>query len=203
MDWCIVEKIIGETLPECIKLFLSLCGYDTLTSLSYFSRECLTDIETHISKNLDQIQLLDCCHAEIYKAQNHGFSLIPGHRDLVLAVSEQISIHLATQKNQHKTSCNNLNEVIQRHASLSVIMKELVKTSLQNAELSKNNAEYSDNIRFFATYVFILCGRSCYEVLRKNLSLPSVSTVCKYSIKKTIQLNSLNVSNNIRFIYYS
>lgn len=187
MDWCIVEKIIGENLPECIKLFLSLCGYDTLTSLSYFSRESLTDIEAHISKNLDQIQLLDCCHAEIYKTQNNEFSLIPGHRDLILAVSAQISVHLATQKNHHNThdntSCNTLNQAIQRHASLSVIEKELVRTSLKNAKFSKNNAEYSDNIRFFATYIFILCGRSCYEVLRKNISLPSVSTVCEYFIK--------------------
>lgn len=180
MDWCIVEKIIGENLPKCIKLFLSLCGYDTLTSLSYISRESLTLIETHMSKNLIQIQSLDCCCAEFYKKQNHEFNLIPGHRDLILAVSKQISIHLGAQKNYNDT----LNQAIQQHPSLSVIMRELVKTSLQNAKMPKNNAEYSDNIRFFATYIFILCGRTCYEVLRQNLSLPSISTVCKYFIIK-------------------
>lgn len=61
-------------------------------------------------------------------------------------------------------------------------MRELIQTALQKENSGKNITRYSDIIRYFATYIFILCGRSCYEVLNKNLPLPSIPTVCMYEL---------------------
>lgn len=74
----------------------------------------------------------------------------------------------------------NFTQAVENHPSLPVILKEMIKTALRNAEYVKNHAQYSDIIRYFATYIYIIGGRSCYEVLYENLPLPSVSTVCKY-----------------------
>lgn len=59
------------------------------------------------------------------------------------------------------------------------ILNKLIKTAEFNELKDKNHATYSDEIRYFATYIFLLCGRSCYEMLRSNLPIPSVKTICK------------------------
>ena len=69
--------------------------------------------------------------------------------------------------------------MIEKEAGFSVILKELILTAIHNGNLSKNNAEYSDIIRYFSTYIYLIGGRSCYEVLSQNLPLPSRSTICK------------------------
>lgn len=56
----------------------------------------------------------------------------------------------------------------------------MVKIARQNADKDKNHAQYSDSIRFSATYVFLLGGRSAYEFLNSNLPLPSTKTIRKF-----------------------
>lgn len=172
-----VEEIIGEPIPKCIKKILSLCGYDTMLYLGNISAESLSQIESNINiYHRDIMQNFECSHADLYKNQD-VFHLLPGHSDLLIAISNCI------KKNGFESKCHTkyelLIEEIKENSALSVIMKELTKTALRNENVEKHNAQYSDIMRYFATYIFLLCGRSCYEVLYKNLPLPSISTVCK------------------------
>lgn len=181
MNWPSVEQIIGFKVPECLKLFLSSSGYDNVSSLGYISENSLILIENHMSENLHLIQSIDCCYAESYKKQDRKFKLLPGHWDLLLAVSKQISTHLDTRNREiRNTNYNIVEKAVQNHPNYSTILKELIKTVLQNVNTPINRREYSDIIKYFATYVFIIGGRSLYEVLRKNFLLPSASTVCTY-----------------------
>lgn len=61
----------------------------------------------------------------------------------------------------------------------SVILTELLKTANNNFNKSKHAYQYNAIVRYFSTYVFLLCSRRCYETLNKNLPIPSTKTICK------------------------
>lgn len=174
MCWENVEKHLKDFVPVCIKKILVSCGYNTLISLQSITVDSIARIESHVSENCPNvIQELDCCYHDFYKTQR-PFKFLPGHYDFLINFPKYID-------NRSNAECDhfNLMKSIESHPGFSIIMKGLILTTLQNETVSKNNARYSDIIRYFATYIFTLCGRSCYEVLYQNLPLPSISTICK------------------------
>lgn len=188
MVWSHIENIVGETLPMCIKKILIGTGYDTILSLRNITLKTINHIESHVNnRNPDIVQEFDCCHEAFYKNLK-PFKFLPGHCDMLLSLSNTLSNRENMCENSAETlkesgSINealNFVQAVENNASLPVILKEMVKTALRNSRYNKHNAQYSDIIRYFATYIYIVGGKSCYEVLYNNLPLPSVSTVCKY-----------------------
>lgn len=182
MFWAKIDGIAGEVIPMCIKKILSSCGYDTLLSLQNISLETVNRIERHINEHfIDIIQEFDCCHQEYYKEQTI-FKFLPGHSDFLIALSRKLSTcePCCEPTCESKYESFDIIRAVEDHPSLSLILKEMIKTALRNGIDVKKHAQYADIIRYFATYIFIIGGRSCYEVLYKNLPLPSVSTVRKY-----------------------
>lgn len=169
MNWEKIEEIIGEPLPNCIKQILSDCAYDTFASLKSISIESCVEIEKHINTNSRKtIQLLDCCHSDYYKKQQE-FKLIPGHKDLIVSLSKISSV---SEENCDVKPC------ITNSSKFSCVLKELIETQIGNS--GRDCLRYGDIIRWFATYIFLLCGRSCYEMLNHNLPLPSTKTIREY-----------------------
>lgn len=166
MIWQKVESLLGESVPVCIKNVLIFRGYNTLLSLRSISAESIVRIENYMNENVgDIIQRLDCCYNDSYKEQK-TFKFLPGHYDFLLILPKYI--------NDERQS---LKQSVENNLGFPVIMEELIYTSLGNKTVDKHSAQYSDVDRNFATYIFILCGRSCYEVLYKNFPLPSISTI--------------------------
>lgn len=154
------------------------CGYNTLASLQGIYSDSIARIENYINDYArDVVQGLNCCYHCEYKGQE-TFKFLPGHYDFLLIWPMYINNHSSRYAEESSEHCNLL-QSINSHPGVSKIMKELIQTTLLNETVNKNNAQYSDIIRYFATYIFILCGRSCYEVLYKNLPLPSISTICE------------------------
>lgn len=175
MLWSKVEEIMGEIIPICIKTILSSCGYNTFSSLKNIS---LQRIENHVNEHCHSVvHDFDCCYHEYYKSQK-VFKFLPGHCDLLVTVSKSMNQHTQADSGESLESAN-LARIIEKTSGFSVILKELILTAIHNEKLNKNNAEYSDIIRHFATYIYIIGGRSCYEVLYQNLPLPSRSTICE------------------------
>lgn len=183
MPWNRIEQIIGEMVPDCIKQILISCGYDTSTSIQSISQDSIALIENHINSHDHQIIFkLNCCHSEFYQKQEI-FKLLPGHRDFLIGLGKFLvepNINAISKTNNKDFE---LQHELQR-PGFSRVMKELIETALMNKQNEKNNAKYSDIIRYFSTYIFLLSGRSCYQVLYENLPLPSVETVCKCSVYK-------------------
>lgn len=63
----------------------------------------------------------------------------------------------------------------------STFLKLLNNSAKQNGSKNSSAMRYSENLKQFASYIFIKGGRSVYETLAQNLSgsLPSTSTVSK------------------------
>lgn len=172
MDWFRIQNLIDEQFPDCIRIILSVCGYDTIASLKYINIDSVLEIQRQMNLYFrGTIQELNCCHSDYYKQQNE-FELLPGHRDLILSIPKCIE------------SANSNKQAYEENGSLSTVMKSMLKSALQNSERDKNHSQYDDIIRFFSTYVFLLSGRSCYEILNHNLPIPSTKTVCEYKINQ-------------------
>lgn len=174
MDWKKLEEIITESVPNCVKLFLSLCGYDTFLSLKNMSLESIEIIENHLSSCSDAIQDLECCHSNYYKTQNE-FKLLPGHRDFILSISKY-EFNVFQNALRNSTADSNLNP------AYPVMLQAMITTYQQNAECNKHHARYDDLMRYFSTYVYLMAGRSSYEFLKSNLPLPSTKTACRFEL---------------------
>lgn len=177
----IVEEYCGDSVPKCVQEILNSCGFNHSLSLENFSDEYLSQIEDHMRKfSQNTIKKFDCTHHGCpiahYKDQKI-FKLLPGHRMLITSMAKCINQN--RQRTVLKTSDATLLKNIETHSGLSRIMKGMIQTGIENSHRPKNKFEYTDTIKYFATYIFNMCGRSCYSVLYKNLPFPAFSTVCK------------------------
>lgn len=188
MDWFKIQRLINEPLPECIKRILSWCAYDTFASLRHINCESITEIQRQVNLHFrSKLKELNCCHSDHYKQQSE-FELLPGHRDFILALPAYLCASIASST---------------QNTAFSTVLNSMIETAQQNSDRDKHNAQYNDIIRCFSTYVFLLCGRSCYEVLNSNLPLPSTRTVCKCKIEFVyVTYMLMFISNhNMKFLF--
>lgn len=147
INWVEVEALIGEKLPNCLKWVLNSCGYEMISSLCALNIERVREMENFINEHrINQIREFECSHSEYYK-EREDFSFLPGHVTILLTLPKYVETN--PNKIRHLPGSDRY----------SFILNELIKTAEKN--LDTNRASYSDNIRYFATYVFLLCGRSC------------------------------------------
>lgn len=177
-----LENFCGQKVPECLKFILWKSGYDSVISIKRISEEKITKIEQHIQKKrkviLSQLDDADDTTVIEYKKQE-VFEFLPGHRDILLDLPKTINNMQECFRKDNLVNVlesNNVNGIMTEY---SVILDEFLKTARRNKDRSKNAHQYDDIVRYFATYIFLLCGRMCYETLNHNLPIPSTKTICK------------------------
>lgn len=185
--WFGLEKFVGHKVPLFLKLILWKCGYDNIISLKYISMDSIEKLEKYIQDNNTKlfpeileklVEFHDCDDTiTIYKEQSN-FQFLPGHRSTLSSLPDIIKKKqtklLNFQSNENVTDdCDRMT------LEYSTIMKELIQSAKTNSNKSKHAYTYSDIIKYFSTYIFLLCGRTCYETLNRNLPIPSTKTICK------------------------
>lgn len=167
-------KAIGVNIPTCVKVILIGCGYDNLLSIQNINEHLLNEIETYATDKLvDDIKRINCCHSSTYHSQfiNRTFGFVPGHRALILELGKCCSsseiIAKITEKTINDTSA----------PALSNLLAELVRTAHANFGQPIHLNRYSEMIKCFAMYIFMVCEKFCYEIICKNLPMPATSTV--------------------------
>lgn len=197
-EWAALEKFVGQSVPMFLKLLLLKTGYDSLLSIKQISTDTIEDIQQYIQRKKNQI------FSEIFTELNHFdntdqvasgyeeqevFEFLPGHRTILLSLRSNIrNMQLQAVDQMEIGGAQGSEESIEKY---SVILRELIKTADQYLNKSKHAYQYNDIVKFFSTYVFLLCGRVCYETLNKNLPIPSTKTICKF-----VRFNN-NITSNI------
>lgn len=120
MFWLKVEELIEEDIPNCIQQILFTSGYNSINSLKNISVPNIA-------------QQFSCCYNEFYKSQTI-FKLLPGHRALILEISQTVK----TKQNQM--------EYMVKNSDFSAILKELIKTAIGNKDKG-HKQKYSDIIQ--------------------------------------------------------
>lgn len=129
----------------------------------------MNELEEEVNKNRQVIQKLDCKHASNYASQEK-FHFLLGHRSLILKWSGELM-----EKNE------NLNETIQlNNPCFSPILVELIRSALTNRDKTPNARRFSDILMQFSVYLYIMAGKSCYEIISSNLPIPKSYTIMKH-----------------------
>lgn len=169
--WSRVENISNEKFPPCVVKLLEECGYIHSSTITKFTLDDIEQLEVYIDTNLRSIiEELKCCNASSYKSQQR-FKFLPGHRKFILSLKDRISL-LDKCESDDKTP--KLNHKVPR---LLQLLNENVE---RNTDRAPTCLRHHRNIRDFASYLHMICGKLCYEFLSKNLPLPQSSTVRKY-----------------------
>lgn len=199
--WNSFEEYLDEEIPDYIKQILSACGYDNEISIQNLKEIDLDLIEEFVNRPMmmqNVIDSLSCCKSEIYKTQKK-FQILPGHRTIIL----NLSLKMHSKRKNHlemfaNTTATGLNfmEQAQSEPAIPFLLKEFIINSMNNFNKKPNSRRYSAIIQDFSTYIYILCGRYCYEVISRNLPMPQASTICKY--QKYFQ--SLKIGMTLIFI---
>lgn len=185
-EWANLEQYIGFEVPICLKILLWKSGFDSMFSVKQISEKSLDDIEQYIQMNrkkifLEIFPLLDT-NADIHEYdQQPVFKFLPGHRCILLDLPQSIKNMQADSSIFANRSINTVPKIECDSfiPEYSVILSALIKTAKKNHNMPKNHNQYDDIIRYFSTYIFLLCGRTCYETLNKNLPMPSTKTICE------------------------
>lgn len=184
-EWRHFENVIGQSVPEFLKLLLSISGYDTLISIKQFTSPKITNLEQWINDNFHAnyeplVKLFGnnafneiALYKNIFE-QKRNFTFLPGHRDILLNLPKMIT-EMQTKKSEPGVTSKKDNL-----PKYSAILTKLIESANKNFNKSKNAYTYNDTIKFFSTYVFLLYGRACYETLCHNLPIPSTKTIRKY-----------------------
>lgn len=124
---------------------------------------------------------VDCSHITTYMNQQN-FKFLPGHRFSISSYVERMVTARAT---------NDPNESIQiDDPAFTPLLREMIRTSLNNyGKLSTNN-RFTELLMNFSIYIYIMAGKSCYEVICANLPLPKAGTIRKNEFKFIISMHA-------------
>lgn len=159
----VLEKAIGEEIPNCVRFILINSGLSTFAAIRCINPGSVQRIEIFFNDNIDNF----CGGLMGTEYENvRPLAVIPGHRALIESLSQYLE--------NRQQSARDVNVPI-----FSQIMKLLIETTANNAGRNAKGNRYQEDLRNFATYVYLMCGRSCYETLSANLPIPSVNAICK------------------------
>lgn len=156
---------LGEEIPNDILIILENSGFDSLFLLETIDENDLSEIEEYFKCNPSKLK------GTTYEKMS-DFKLKPGHRKFMLGLPKRI------EKINEKKHTEN---AVAKHSDFAYIFKELIDVAASNSGKDPHGVRYTDLIRFFATYIYLHCGKQCYETLCANLPLPKASTVCKFN----------------------
>lgn len=102
------------------------------------------------------------------------FRFRPGHKKFILNLSAYFSNQF-----ESKDFVKNVQEN-DGYNDFSYILKSLIGVAKLNAGRDSKGFRYNESIRYFATYIYLLCGKACYEALSANLPIPQANTIREY-----------------------
>lgn len=161
-----LEKLLNDKLhPDIVKI-LKRSGFDTIFSISSINESAIAEIEQYASEDKTVLKNTSYEHTD-------NFMFKPGHKLSILNLSNHIK-SLSEKKSDEKEQYDSFD--------FSFILRTLIDTAQNNSMRHPKGYRYNEVVRYFATYVYLLCGKACYETLSSNLPIPQASTICKHFV---------------------
>lgn len=162
-----VENVLNDIIPPDIKHILQECAFDTESSLKAIDDDVIADIERHV--NGDREIVKNTTYETVIP-----FKFKPGHKIFLLQLPKQIEKVRKTKTEKPKEEFS-----LTQLKGFSYILKTFIETSQANSGKQPKGNRYNETNRYFSTYIYLMCGRACYETLSANLPIPSSNTIRK------------------------
>lgn len=174
--WNELKALLGEEVPDVLRRILVFTGFDRKLCLQNINNDDIADIENFIYENRMGIDL----QGTIYRDQQI-FKLAPGHKTFLLLMSEKIKERQNHQQQQKVyVAKEKLGDDHIIPADLPAVLKDIFETFIRNKDRHKNFKRYSDTIKYFFLYIYLIGGRLCYETLSQNLPIPTIGSINRY-----------------------
>lgn len=158
----VLREILESDVPDFLLNILLETGFDTQASLELLTNESIKEIEEYVNQNRN------LTINTIYE-QKEQFKLLPGHRALMLSFPRRIQLFKElNNKPTHDSS------------TYSFILQSLMEAANLNANKHSKAYRYNDIIKYFSIYIYLHCGRACFETLCANLPIPKALTIRKF-----------------------
>lgn len=162
-----LQYVLGEKFPGCLVEFLKASGFDSLFTCQHIDTNAISEIEKFVEANRDTFD--NILSKSLYKFIQ-PFKFAPGHRILLNKIPGLIS-SIEKDKIELNITCGT--------SIYSTVLRALLEVADKNSPDHPKANRYNTIIQWFSVYIFLLCGRSCYETLSTNLPIPQASTICK------------------------
>lgn len=182
--WVEFEEFLGEKIPCCVKKTLEKCGYNSLVAVQELNEQKVCEIENYVKGDVPNVgtssETSSCfCSSCLNRNSNYRFS--PGHRLLVTNLS-----NYAKKMIEEKEMNTQIDTPAQAPATqpVSIELPHSLEELLEQANSNEYHAKpkYSQFIREFSTYTYLLGGKMCYDFLSSNLPMPSKHSVREYTL---------------------
>lgn len=164
-----MENVLDEEIPKPLVYILTAAGFDNRIALKNIKPESITGIEDYFNTNFASLTngLIGTCYENM-----QPFKIIPGHCAFIESLPHYVDKINVTKQ-----------PIISQHSSdFTYILKLLIESAENNSHREAKGRRYDQCLKEFATYIYLMCGRSCYETLSANLPLPQANTICKKMI---------------------
>lgn len=152
-----------EKIPADIAQILEESGFNTELSILNIDIETIGHIEGYANENPAILKNTSYENIKLFKFK-------PGHKAFILQLPTQIQL----MKDEKRI------ETYENH-SFSYILKTFIEQAMSNSKKDVRGFRYSETIRYFSTYIYLHCGKACYETLSANLPIPSANSIRKYT----------------------
>lgn len=170
--WPSFKAFLGNNFPDYLAEILIASGYETALAVQLLNPNNIKDLEVYVHENLRHL-----LRNTTYVKNSAEFHFPPGHRSLLLNLPDQI------QKFQQAKSLSPMQEKEWNLNEFSFVLKSLIETAQSNLNRNSNQHRYSESIRNFATYIYLMCGKACYETLSANLPIPLAGTIREFNME--------------------
>lgn len=157
---------MNEKVPTDVKTILNRSGFDCISALEQIDEAIILEIEQYANEN-------DSVLEETSYQNMKKFKFKPGHKVAILCLADQTKKFKQAESNQNK-QC--------KVTDVPFILKTFIDTMETNNGKDPKGYRYNDANRYFSIFVYLLCGKACYETLSANLPIPRADTIRKFSI---------------------
>lgn len=151
-----------DKIPKDIELILHRSGFDSKSALQSIDEKAIVEIEKHA--NEDRSVLSDTSYEN-----TTNFKFKPGHRIFLLNLSKQEILWSETDEEiSHDDTTH-----------FSLMLRTFIRTAEEHHGKHPKGCRFDEINRSFSTYIYLMCGKACYETLSANLPIPKADTICK------------------------
>lgn len=160
------EKILNDSISEDIKKILLRSGFDSKLSILGLNTDVIRDVEQFA--NEDRSVLEGTSYENMAE-----FKFKPGHKLTILNLASEVKHWI--EKEPTNTQQNEMCE-------FSVVLKAFIDTATSNKDKQPNGFRYNEINQYFSTFIYLFCGKACYETLSANLPIPQTITIREFSV---------------------
>lgn len=159
-----LELFLKEKIPQDIVLILERSGFNSAVSLGFLNDESIAEIEKYANEDRSVLGSTSYEKVKLFKFK-------PGHKVFLQNLSKQVDAWKESKCDENLES---------KRSFFSQVLQAFIECAESNSGREPKGHRYNEINRYFSTFIYLMCGKACYETLSANLPIPKADTIRMY-----------------------